>query len=33
MFMVGALPALLAILVFRKLKEPEQWQRDKDAKK
>ena len=33
MFMIGALPALLSILVFRKLKEPEQWQRDKDAKK
>ena len=33
MFMIGAIPALLAILVFRKLKEPEQWQRDKDAKK
>ncbi len=33
MFMIGALPALLAILVFRKLKEPAQWQRDKDAKK
>jgi MFS family permease len=33
MFMVGALPALLSIQVFRKLKEPEQWQRDKDAKK
>ncbi len=26
MFLVGALPALLAIVVFRKLKEPEQWQ-------
>ena len=33
MFMIGAIPALLAILVFRKLKEPAQWQRDKDAKK
>jgi hypothetical protein len=27
MFMVGALPAFLAILVFRKLKEPESWRR------
>lgn len=27
MFIVGALPALLAITVFRKLKEPEQWTR------
>jgi len=26
MFVVGSLPALLAIIVFRKLKEPEQWQ-------
>ena len=26
MFVVGALPAMLAIVVFRKLKEPEQWQ-------
>ena len=26
MFLIGALPALLAIIVFRKLKEPEQWQ-------
>lgn len=25
MFLVGALPALLAIVVFRRLKEPEQW--------
>ena len=33
MFTIGAIPALLAILVVRKLKEPEQWQRDKDAKK
>jgi MFS family permease len=29
MFLVGALPALLAIVVFRKLKEPEQWQAQK----
>ena len=27
MFLAGALPALLAILVFRKLKEPEQWRK------
>ena len=27
MFVVGTLPALLAILVFRKLKEPESWQK------
>ncbi len=33
MFTIGALPALLSSLVFRKLKEPAQWQRDKDAKK
>jgi len=26
MFVVGALPALLSLLVWRKLKEPEQWQ-------
>ena len=26
MFLVGALPAMLALVVFRKLKEPEQWQ-------
>lgn len=26
MFLVGALPALLAVLVMRKLKEPERWQ-------
>jgi MFS family permease len=33
MFVVGALPAFLTILVFKKLKEPEQWQRAKDSKK
>jgi MFS family permease len=33
MFVVGALPAFLTILVFKKLKEPEQWQRAKDEKK
>ncbi len=27
MFLVGALPALLALLIFRRLKEPEQWQK------
>ena len=27
MFVVGALPALLCIVIFRRLKEPEQWQR------
>ena len=27
MFVVGALPALLTILIFKKLKEPEQWQK------
>src|SRR5947199_2925581 len=26
MFVVGAVPALLSLLVWRKLKEPEQWQ-------
>jgi MFS family permease len=29
MFLVGAIPALLAILIRRKLKEPERWQRAK----
>jgi len=27
MFLVGALPAALCLLIFRRLKEPEQWQR------
>src|ERR1051325_5337317 len=27
MFVVGALPALLCLLIFRRLKEPERWQR------
>jgi MFS family permease len=27
MFVVGALPALLCLLIFRRLKEPEQWRR------
>ena len=33
MFLVGALPAMLAIIVFRKLKEPEQWQTAKASGK
>jgi MFS family permease len=33
MFVVGALPALLAIVVFKKLKEPEAWQKAKDEKR
>jgi len=33
MFMLGSIPALLAIFVFRKLEEPEQWRRDKAANK
>jgi MFS family permease len=32
-FLAGALPAPLALLVFTKLKEPEQWLRDRAAKK
>ncbi|MGA2269986.1 MAG: MFS transporter [Bryobacteraceae bacterium] len=32
-FLAGALPAPLALLVFKKLKEPEQWLRDRAAKK
>lgn len=32
MFVVGALPALLAIVVFRKLKEPEQWTKARQHK-
>ena len=31
MFLVGALPAFLCIIVFRKLKEPERWQREAKA--
>ena len=27
MFVVGALPAMLALLIFKRLKEPESWQR------
>jgi MFS family permease len=33
MFVFGALPAMLALFIFRKLKEPEQWQKAKDEKK
>jgi MFS family permease len=33
MFLMGGLPALLAIFVFRKLKEPEQWTKAKAEKK
>jgi MFS family permease len=33
MFVVGTLPALLCILVFRRLKEPEQWQKASREKK
>ncbi|MGH9658197.1 MAG: MFS transporter [Bryobacteraceae bacterium] len=33
MFVVGALPALLALVVFRKLKEPEQWQKARSERK
>jgi MFS family permease len=33
MFLIGGLPALLAILVFRKLKEPEQWSKAKRENK
>jgi MFS family permease len=33
MFLAGALPAPLALLVFKKLKEPEQWLQDRAAKK
>jgi MFS family permease len=32
MFLIGALPAMLAIVVFRKLKEPEQWQAARAAR-
>ncbi|PYT31906.1 MAG: MFS transporter [Acidobacteria bacterium] len=31
MFTVGVVPALLVVLVFRKMKEPEAWQRIKDS--
>ncbi|MFN7918738.1 MAG: MFS transporter [Bryobacteraceae bacterium] len=33
MFVVGALPAMLALVVFRRLKEPEQWQKARQEKK
>ncbi|MGE5486822.1 MAG: MFS transporter [bacterium] len=32
MFLIGSLPALLAIVVFRSLKEPESWKRAKEQK-
>ncbi len=32
MFLVGALPAFLCIAIFRRLKEPEQWQRAKQER-
>ena len=31
MFLIGAVPALLALFIRRRLKEPEKWQRAKDA--
>src|SRR5687768_10166726 len=31
MFLIGSLPALLCIVVFKKLKEPERWQREAKA--
>ncbi|HKB35586.1 MAG TPA: MFS transporter [Gemmataceae bacterium] len=31
LFLVGILPALLVILIFKKLREPESWQRAKEA--
>jgi len=31
MFTVGVIPALLVVLVFRKMKEPEAWQRIRDS--
>lgn len=33
MFLVGTVPALLAILIFRRLREPAQWQKAKDEHK
>ncbi len=32
MFLVGVLPALLVVAVFRKMKEPEAWQKEHDAR-
>ncbi len=32
MFVIGTLPALLAIIIFKKLKEPESWTRAKEQK-
>ncbi len=31
MFVIGALPAFLVVIIMRRLKEPEQWQRAKEA--
>lgn len=31
MFLIGALPALLCVVILRQLKEPEKWQRARDA--
>src|SRR5258708_35414938 len=31
MFTVGVIPALLVVLVFRKMKEPEGWQKIRDS--
>src|SRR5688572_17890553 len=33
MFLIGALPALLALVIRRRLKEPEKWQKAKDAER
>jgi MFS family permease len=32
MFLIGAVPALLALFIRRRLKEPEKWQRARDAR-
>jgi MFS family permease len=32
MFLIGAVPAMLALFIRRRLKEPEKWQRAKDAR-
>src|SRR5262249_21741233 len=31
LFLVGILPALLVVIIYRKLREPESWQRAKEA--
>ena len=31
MFLVGVLPALLVVAIFRKMKEPEKWQKARAA--